>query len=916
MSRLSRDYKRQGRTWATTMVATILGTSGVLQGNDRRWGGGTGGLVVDIRNGRWYAFAARTGGWSVVALVALLKNCDWPAAAEWVASFLATNPGDGPCTGEVEDADAGETSKLANAAQCREILDHMVAVEGTPAEIYLTGRKLPGPYDPELLGYLPDARTGEGALVAVLRADRRVTGVQLAYLTPDGKKSLVEPVRRRFDLESAAHAVFEVKAATGKDTRADVIVGEGLEDAESLAQLPGAWRVVGLPGIGALKHFKAKKGERILVVGDGDEPESAGAKGLEEGIDHLLLDCRAEVMLTIAPPGKDTNDILREHTSFAEMIKLVAGVKPGRLSLAGQCERLARMPPLEAATEVHKVADELKKGDGEGEGVKIWVSDLKAEVKRRRQARRPAPTVEEEAAAGIIFAAADEPLDDPVPPPVTILDTIRAQLARFVVLRQTQIVAITLWLAAAHLMRLPALAIEVFPKLAIQSKDPASGKTTLLKLIWNVLPSAKMWTYPSGAFLVRAIEQKYPSLCLDELQYAEDKNLLRVINAAHERALAYVPLLVPDPQGGWEPREFHVWTPMALARLGEFSTPQQSRSLVVWMLPKMRGEKAERLRRVEVPELVLCRRQLAAWAAAVTEWPEPEVPEELLNRDVQNWEPLINVANMAGGDWPRLVVEAIKEALDIERIPTVTVRLLSSIWQILQPDPDQPPTKEFITSQDLRAALIADPEEDWATISRGNPISFEYMRERLSHLVRSQNEYYHDEQGVRQHRRGYSFAQFKPVFDRHVGRHPLSESFFTPHPPSSRGSPGAETEAVTIVTPGASDPGEPGEKGVEGVKKLFSADDAGEQVTPSSAEKLQGFPRANGEDTAPPAADPIAPEGKARSTRRRSAIEGAVIAAVADHPEWSAKQIGKAVGRAESVVKRILAANKPEGDPT
>jgi len=41
-----------------------------------------------------------------------------------------------------------------------------------------------------------------------------------------------------------------------------------------------------------------------------------------------------------------------------------------------------------------------------------------------------------------------------------------------------------------------------------------------------------------------------------------------------------------------------------------------------------------------------------------------------------------------------------------------------------------------------------------------------------------------------------------------------------------------------------------------------------------------------------------------------------VIAAVADHPEWSAKQIGKAVGRAESVVKRILAANKPEGDPT
>jgi putative DNA primase/helicase len=737
--------------------------------------------------------------------------------------------------------------------------------------------------------------------------------VQLTYLTPDGSKSLVEPVRRRFDFEAAPHAVFEVKAATGTDTRADVVVAEGLEDGLSVAQVPGAWRVVGLPGGGVLAKFKAKKGEKVLVVADGDEPLSGGAKALEEGVDHLLLDCRAETRLAIAPLGKDANDLLREHTSLTGLIMLLGGAKSARLSLAGQCERLSRMPPLEAAAEVYKVADELKKGSGDEDGVRISVIDLKAEIKRRRRARHPAPTVEEETAAGIIFAAADEPLDDPVPPLVTILDTIKAQLTRFIVLRETQIAAITLWLAAAHLMRLPALAVEVFPKLAIQSKDPASGKTTLLKLVWNVLPSAKMWTYPSGAFLVRAIEQKYPSLCLDELQYAEDKNLLRVINAAHERALAYVPLLVPDPQGGWTPREFHVWTPMALARLGEFSTPQQSRSLVIWMLPKMRDERAERLRRVEVPELVLCRRQLAAWAATVAEWLEPEVPENLLNRDVQNWEPLINVANMAGGDWPRAVIEAVEEAMDIERIPTVTVRLLSSIWQIFQPDPDQPPAIEFITSKELRAALIADPEEDWATINHGTAISFEYMRERLSHLVRSQNEYYH-EQGERRHRRGYSFAQFKPVFARHVGRHPLSEEKGPPPPTSSPGPPGSDTSDATSVTGAALEPGGPGEKAGEGPPFSSSADDVGEQGTPSPVENPQGLPHANGEDQASPGTDPIAPNGKARSSRRRSSVEQAILETVALHPEWSAKQIGKAVGRAESVVKRILAAPKSKGD--
>jgi hypothetical protein len=177
VSRLSRDDKRRGRSWASTIVALILGTPGVLQGNDRRWGSGTGGLVVDIRNGRWYSFAARTGGWSVVALVASLKNCDWHTAADWIAAFLNEHPGDGPCAGEVEDDDAGETSKLANAASARAALDRMAAIEGTPAAMYLSSRKLPGPYDPELLGYLADARTGEVALVAVLGADRRVTGV-------------------------------------------------------------------------------------------------------------------------------------------------------------------------------------------------------------------------------------------------------------------------------------------------------------------------------------------------------------------------------------------------------------------------------------------------------------------------------------------------------------------------------------------------------------------------------------------------------------------------------------------------------------------------------------------------------------------------------------------------------------------
>jgi putative DNA primase/helicase len=184
-----------------------------------------------------------------------------------------------------------------------------------------------------------------------------------------------------------------------------------------------------------------------------------------------------------------------------------------------------------------------------------------------------------------------------------------------------------------------------------------------LTLIWNCLARAKLWTYPTGAYLVRALEQARFSLCLDELQYAEDKNLLRVINASQHRTMAYVPLLVPDHKGAYVPHEYFVWAPMALARLGEFSTAQQSRSIVIWMLPKLPGDKKEHLRRPAVPELADCRRQLIAWADSLTSWVDPELPASLNNRDVDNWIPLLFVAEQAGGQWPDLAVKAVEELM-------------------------------------------------------------------------------------------------------------------------------------------------------------------------------------------------------------------------------------------------------------
>jgi hypothetical protein len=904
--RLSSSDAVRAQTWNSKIAETILGSDYTDIGHDRRWAH-SGGFSVDMRNGAWYSFGVGKGGYSSDAMVGFLKPAySRNEAADHVAAYLDANPGTGPSHANVPDYDVNDTQLRASAARAQQILDTMVPITGTAAETYLAGRRLPGPFAANLLGFVEYARVGEGALVTVLTADDRIAAVQLTYLDPSGRKSLVEPVRQRFNLAHSPGAVAEVQAASLiTDIQADVVVAEGIEDALSVAQLGRHWRLVALPGVTALQHVRVRSGERWLIVADGDEPGSPATKGLAAGVDHLLLSGAASVKVTATPLGQDASAILQTHSSLVELIKLIAGAKEAKLSDHGEFESLARLDPVAFDRESRAAAKRLG----------ISIGTLRKEVAKRR----PKPTAtEEESTAGVLSVPEDPPWAGPIPPLVTVLNTIMVVLLRFIVITKAQAVAITLWVAASHLLQSAKVNLHLFPKLALQSKDPASGKTTLLTLVWNILPRAKLWTYPSGAFLVRAIEQGNPSLCLDELHYAEDHNLLRVINASHQRSLAYVPLLVPNKFGGWEPREFPVWVPMALARLGEFSTAQQSRSIVIWMLPKLPGEKCERLRRPEVPELILCRRQLAAWAETVPAWIDPKIPESLSNRDIDNWEPLLFVAELAGGDWPEQARAMVEELMETERRPTITVRLLSSIWKIFQPDPRKPPTA-FITSRELKASLIAHLDEDWATINNGRPITYEYLRERLSHLLAppgSQSRYYYDNKGQRHHEHGYSFVQFKGANDRYLGGiHPLT----LPERPGAHGAVGSDPDEASNPA-GSSAPGRaPDERTAkpdpvqEAASESSKSAEHVERVPhePGAPGRSEGTPSLAAEDRSP--LDPEKPRQTGRDREdfcRRHAIDpralGAILAYRDENPGHSAKRIRKALHIPLSLVELVL----------
>ena len=112
-------------------------------------------------------------------------------------------------------------------------------------------------------------------------------------------------------LEKAADAIFQMPY---EGENGGVVVSEGLEDALSVYRY-GALRcrVLGLPGIGTLRHLKLPKGTQVTVVADGDAEGSPARKALDGGLDGLILAEGDVRRCEIPPVGWDANRFLVEH---------------------------------------------------------------------------------------------------------------------------------------------------------------------------------------------------------------------------------------------------------------------------------------------------------------------------------------------------------------------------------------------------------------------------------------------------------------------------------------------------------------------------------------------------------------------------------------------------------------------------
>lgn len=300
-----------------------------------------------------------------------------------------------------------------------------------------------------------------------------------------------------------------------------------------------------------------------------------------------------------------------------------------------------------------------------------------------------------------------------------LLDEVRDTLGRFVIFpSESAAIAVTLWVVATH--GLPAW--QHATRLAIRSPQKRCGKSRLLDVIALLCFNPMASTDASVAVLYRSIgddDHKTVTLLIDEAdalfgtktKAEQNEDLRSLLNAGFQRGRSVWRCVGPQS----EPREFHTFSMAALAAIKGLPDTIVDRAVLVDLKRRQPGETVARFRlRRDTGPLLALRDRLTAWMrdgdrltrlAGV----EPDMPESVTDRQQDAWEPLVAVADEAGGVWPQLARAACLELCAAAEDEAHDVQLLADIKTVFTDMPDQP----FLRSVQLVAALKDCDESPW-----------------------------------------------------------------------------------------------------------------------------------------------------------------------------------------------------------
>ena len=365
---------------------------------------------------------------------------------------------------------------------------------------------------------------------------------------------------------------------------------------------------------------------------------------------------------------------------------------------------------------------------------------------------------------------------EPWPEPIdgaALIAAVATAIGQHVIMPEHSRTVAALWVAHTHLVSY----FQITPRLVVRSPVKRCGKTTLLDILACLVLRPLLAASITTSVVFRVVEKHRPCLLIDEADQLlrDNEELRKVFDSGHRRGTPALRNVGDDH----EPRQFATYAACAIAAIGN-ALPDTTldRSVAIDLERRKRSEPITPFRLNRTAHLTELARKIARWVADNSERigaAEPAMPDGVFNRDADKWEPLLAIADTAGGPWParaRKAAAKVCSGENTEEGRSLIEVLLNDIYKVFAER-----NVDKLRSEDLAAALADLPGQPWAEMGRvRKPLS----KDRLARMLKARGVGIVPERirvtidGEEKQARGYVLARFKEVFERYVAENQRS----------------------------------------------------------------------------------------------------------------------------------------------
>lgn len=323
-------------------------------------------------------------------------------------------------------------------------------------------------------------------------------------------------------------------------------------------------------------------------------------------------------------------------------------------------------------------------------------------------------------------------------------------------------VALALYVAYTH----AAVAFDYAPRLLVTSAEKRSGKSRTLEIIGELCHRPLKTANASTAAIYRSIQPGEPiTLIFDEadtlfgtkMKAEQNEDLRGLINAGFQKGMPVIRV-----ENFKDPVSYESFSPAVMAAIGKLPDTITDRAINIRVRRRKPSERVTPYRLRQRFELNAIRDDLSAWITPhIDQLGQMEPPTPLEDRAADLWEPLLAVADLAGGEWPSRARHAAlyftEQAAVNDQESSTGIELLRDVKQVLELVKGP-----FVASRQLLDYLQGMEDSRWAEealTARG-----------LASRLKPYSIFPTSNGTVR----GYRVATFHDVFDRYLTP-PVSE---------------------------------------------------------------------------------------------------------------------------------------------